>query len=842
MMIFVAQPIAAQMEAEKSITKRAIHPRYREWSTPANGVEVKTNSPSMLWPAAEKPVKYRVRLSQSEKFPTSSTITSQPIEWAAYSHHKKLPSGKWYWQYSTIKGGTETWSETFSFVIGKNSRIFETPTIDEFIRICKQKSHFRLYVTESELSAFQSRNKNNKEALALIKRADKQLTADLIQEAPTRPRDTTGLTESEKKVMEVFMYHGFGDKVKEPIKDLSMAYLLTGKEEYARTAIKQALHISKMNPKGSATNDDFNSSSAMLAMAVAFDTGFKFLTENEKKQLLEAIKQRGDHFFNHYANKFETHSMDNHVWQHTFRRFFMTSIAMLGDLPEADKWLSYCYEIWNCRFPILSGDDGGWHDGNSYFQVNFETFIYVPFMLTRLTGTDFFDIPYYKNLSKYLIYSFPPDSYATGFGDNAENMKKPTKNYWGMADALAREVNDPYARWYADVLTEGKDENLFRSTNFTFYRLMTNKKKTSVTARSPKELPQSLLFRDAGFALMHDDVTDTSKDVMVSFMALPFGATGHAHAAHNGFGINVGGKQMFGGSGHYSNFTDTHTLKHYRTRGHNTILADGMAQVIGENGYGWIARFANTDNLTYVLGDATHAYDDMTSDFWIERMKQFEVDYTLKNGFGNPHIERFRRHMAFLRPNVIIIYDELEAQNPVKWTWLLHSYNQMTKGDKENTIFGQNRVAESRVDIFTPKKLTTEITNEFFSPAINWKNRGGDSNGKGAYEYSKHWHAEVNTIEKSKGIRFLSVIQIKEDGTTESLIAPDYKSGKIKLSDWQIAAEMDENKPASLVIKNNEGDAIEYNTQQSKIKGSTLIKAKGNVINELIDELPDAAK
>lgn len=838
LLCFIQLDIFAQ--AEQTIDKEAIHPRYRKWATPANGVEVKTNAPAMLWPAGKKNTTYRVRLSQNVNFPTDNTSMSKAIEWAAYTHHTKLQNGKWYWQYSTINNNVETWSETFEFVVTDKARIFETPTIDDFLKICKQDAHPRMYVRKKELADFQLRNASNPEALAIIKKANKQLKAELIQEAPTRPRDTTGLSESQKNVMMRFMYHKFGDKVKAPIEDLSIAYLLTGKKKYATAAIKQALHISKMDPKGWATSEDFNAASVMQAMATVYDTHYKYLTTEEKERLLSSIKQRGDYFFKHYANNFETHSMDNHVWQHTLRRFFLTSLAVVGDLPEAEKWLSYCYEVWCSRFPILGGDDGGWHDGNSYFQVNFETFAYMPFFLTRLTGVDFFDIPYYKNLPKYLIYSLPPNSYATGFGDNAETMTKPSKMYAGFADVLARETNNPYARWYADEVTENSDENLYKSGGFTLYRLLTTKKKTDVVAKSPKELAQSQLFRDAGFTLMHNDVSNAKKDVMVSFMALPFGATGHAHAAHNGFGINVGGKQMFGGSGHYSNFTDPHTLKHYRTRGHNTILADGLTQVIGENGYGWIARFANTDKLSYSLGDATHAYGDMNSEFWLDRMQQFDVDYSKENGMGNPHITRFRRHLTFLRPNIVVVYDELAAENPVTWTWLLHSYNPIKKGDKENILWGENEVAKSRVDIFTRVPLSTTISNEFYSPAINWKKRGSEG-GTDVYEYTKHWHAEVNSVGKTKGLRILSIIQIKENGTAETINTPILKQG-IKLEDWQIVAEMDENKPATLVIKDKSGNSIEYNTSASKIKGSTIIKSNGKIVDELIDEIPEAAK
>ena len=116
------------------------------------------------------------------------------------------------------------------------------------------------------------------------------------------------------------------------------------------------------------------------------------MTPAERAAVLEAIRVRGEHFYKHYVKDFETHSMDNHVWQHTFRNFLFTSVATLGDLPEAEKWFRYCYEIWCARFPILGGDDGGWHDGSSYMQANLVTFVYVPFVLSRLTGTDFFDL------------------------------------------------------------------------------------------------------------------------------------------------------------------------------------------------------------------------------------------------------------------------------------------------------------------------------------------------------------------------------------------------------------------------------------------------------------------
>lgn len=62
-------------------------------------------------------------------------------------------------------------------------------------------------------------------------------------------------------------------------------------------------------------------------------------------------------------------------------------------------------------------------------QANLVTFVYVPFVLSRLTGTDFFDLPWYRNLPSFLVYSFPKGSYATGFGDDYEKMTSPSQLY-----------------------------------------------------------------------------------------------------------------------------------------------------------------------------------------------------------------------------------------------------------------------------------------------------------------------------------------------------------------------------------------------------------------------------
>lgn len=833
-------PMRAQGQAEKQMTLEAVHPRHREWAAPAGGQTVRANPPALLWPVENKTDRYRVRLSQNKNFPENATRQSEWLNRAAFTTHSRLANGEWFWQYATAtSAGDTTWSVVYRFVVDTQSRVFETPEVNDFLELVKKQPHPRLYVNRNELSRFRSKNTGNTEARTIIHKAQKQSDMPLIAETPTRPRDTTGLSDFEKKVMMRFMYHQFGEKARKPILNFCLAYLLTGDETFIHAAIPHTMHLAAMDPDGWATQEDFNRASIMLALAEAYDTGYDFFTPEQRKQILASIKARGDYFFRHYAKEFETQSMDNHVWQHTLRRWMFASIAVVGDLPEAEEWLSYCYETWCCRFPILGGNDGGWHDGSSYFQVNFETFIYIPFMLKRMTGVDFFDIPWFHNLPSFLIHSFPKDSYSTGFGDGYEKMSKPTKGYASFSDALARELQNPYARWYCNQLIDNDTTKLHENTDFTLYRLLTEHRYGDTKSKSPEREPQAALFRDAGFALMHTDVANAKNDLMAVFMSLPFGATGHGHAAHNGFTLNLGGKQIFGGSGHYSNFNDAHTLKHYRTRGHNTILANGLSPVIGENGYGWIARFADAGKFAYALGDATRAFGDMVSPFWVDRMKQSKVEYTKENGFGNPGITRYRRHFILLRPDIVVVYDELAARQPVAWTWLLHSYN-LLRQERKHTLFTSNEAGESRFDLFAPEELSATVGNDFFSPAVNWKSRTGE-NGQ-PMQYEKHWHAEFETTAKSDAIRFLGIFQLKKGHDDITFTPPEMKNGKIKIGEWVIEAELNAKNPPSLVITDDQGNAILYNSKaknKAKIPGSTVIIKAGKVQEELIDITPE---
>lgn len=826
------------LPAEQHLDKQALRPRYRQWMQPAGGVPVTQNPPALLWPAGGDDVTgYRIELSPSPEFPAAQTLTSEQ-PWAVWALHRPLAPGRYWWRVTTFtRKGAPQRSAACEFVVADSVRRFATPTGDELVQRLAAQSHPRLYVTADGIGALRRRSAANPEAQEFLTRTRRRIDMEPVPVAPTRPRDTTGMSPFQKRSLINFMYHKFGEVVTQPIVDFSLAWLLTGDEAWRTAVVRHARYVASLPVDSDATSEDFNRSAIMYGLAFGYDTACERMTDDERAAVLEAIRVRGERFYRQYVRDFECHSMDNHVWQHTFRNFLFTALATLGDLPEAERWLRYCYEVWCGRFPILGGDDGGWHDGSSYMQANLVTFIYVPFVLSRLTGSDFFALPWYRNLPSFLAYSFPKDSYATGFGDDYEKMTSPTQLYMGFADALARETHSPLARWYADQLIGADPANLYRSKGFMLYRILTDKPRDCV-APEPPVRNTSRFFPDAGFSLMHTDPADAGDDLMAAFFALPFGSTGHAHAAHNGFTINYGGRPLFGGTGYYSNFNDRHTLLHYRTRGHNTLLIDSLAQVIGENGYGWLARFADTEALTYTLGDASHAYDSIRTPFWIDRMEKSGVEYTRANGLGDPGVTRFRRHFLFLRPDVIVIYDDLAARQPVTWTWLLHGNNRLTRCGAA-AVETTNGRATGRMDLFTAGPLQLRITDEFFSPAINWKRRTGPD-GR-VLEYARQWHSEFTPEGRSRTQRFLAIFRITPEGA-RPLKLTQRADGTIRVGEWTVRAELDGSRQPRLEVTDRRGNGVRYNTSSSTVAGSTLILRPGAPARELVDTVPASVR
>ena len=526
-----------------------------------------------------------------------------------------------------------------------------------------------------------------------------------------------------------------------------------------------------------------------------------------------------------------------HVWQHILHQMFQTSMALAGETPEADKWMAYIYEIWMSQFPKMAETDGAWSNGIGYFIMNTLTIYDMSSGFSELTGVDFQWSDWFRNNPKWLMYAFPPNSVGDGFGNDGDKYWYPIMKYAGYADAAARVFQDPYAAWYSKQVAKGLNQDIAAEAEFRWFRIQRANKNPLLEISNEFDFPQAEHFPDVGVAYMHTSLQDVRNNLMLSATSSPFGSNGHAHAEQNNFNIAFGGKRLFYNAGYRPKMSDPHQQGfHKHTRGHNGILIDGEGQPYDGGSYGWMPRFLHGNQISYTVGDASNAYSssDLKS-----------IDHGM---------ERFRRHYIMLRPSIIVIYDELEADHPAEWTWLLHNDRGLKVDSAKKTIEAGNEFANATVSLYSSSDLHFNVTDKFPIPARNWS---GKTNQEGELiDFVDQWHFKGISKIKTPQIRYLAIIQVKPksgESVCEEVVF-DEKTKTYSVGDWNIKAEMDVSKSAKIEIFNNSKTAaftsseklqFDNHAYNGKVQGSSkLIEIiDGELIfKEAVDKLPDAIK
>ena len=800
--------------SETRTMPQAIHPATRQTIQPPNGTTVPTNPPSLLWPIVKgQDIRYRVRLSQNPDLANETTIKSDQLPWAIFNPHTKLESGTWYWSYEILKNGeVQDASKIYHFIISDSARTYLSPPPNQMLSACPT-SHPRILMTTRELPAFRERMKSSQEAKSIRAAADRFIGRQPPSESSALPKQK-GTNAYEQRNYAKWASKALGNQLRTAAESLSKAYLITGERKYGRQAIRYATHVAGFDPEGVTDRkvSDFADGTCLRSMVLPYDSCFDLLTPQEKSKLQRAIAFRAGRMFDQWRNNLETRIFSAHIWQHILHEFTEAAFATLGEIEQAELWASYVYELWLARVPLLGGEDGGWANGNSYFGTNFTTLVSIPTFFGQLTGVDFFAHPWYLNTIYYMLYTWPPGSEPDGFGDGCERRQFAPLSRLAFADVLGKRFDDPYAGWYVRESLKSLETTLQSDASLRWHRLRTGDN-SPAPARRSFDLPQARLFDDVGVAVMHTDLANPAHNLMLAFRSSPFGSFNHAHADQNAFNILFGGRRLFANSGYYIAYADDHFNGWYKhSRGHNTVLIDNKGQSSGTpNGYGWIARYLHGQRITYCLGDASNAY-------------------------GDAGLTRFRRHMAFLRPSIVGIYDELEADHPADWSWLLHSPDKISTGSAKNRLAVTGSCARSQVDFFASIPLKIDVHNRFDPPALNWRKR---TSGEKLIQYSDQWHVNVSPTRKVKEMRYLTIIQILDIEDKRPFASSDILDDQtIHIESWSVAAQLDPTLSASLEINNSDQKAALAVNKGSITVASEQYTPTQSHSSMLIEKLP----
>lgn len=755
-----------------------IHENERQTPYPQEHHTLYINPAPLLVPEAMKQSDFlQFNLSQDKTFESVGSLLSKPTAWCMFNPHRVLENGTWYWRVRSVSKAGEAmpWSKTYCFRVTGDIPLFVTPPFDALLANIP-KEHTRIYCflqdslanarkTMRQSSDFEPMIADSRSALAMDYRTDKA------------PYQKTGL---------MYMHTD----------QLHTAYTMFQREVYAEKMVQNVRCLLAVEIDKKAINNDFMAGELAYLLACTYESCYDRFSAKERTQIENIILTILKQYLPHIINKEETHIFDNHFWQFTFRHFLQASLAIYDKYPEVKEYLEYSYELWTARAPASGFNrDGNWHNGTSYFSANAISLYYVPTLFSYLTGTDFMQHPFYKNVGLGLTYSWLPGSLSAGFGDGHEQMNpKPLRIRSAFADLLARATGDPYAAWYSSINDRYKDEYETR-----IYRLASGKRRPATSQLSPNA-PKAAWFRDSGEMIANSNLKDMKQNLSLSFHSSPYGSGSHTLSNQNAFNLHYGGKAIYRSVGHYMNFSDAHSLLAYRnTRGHNTLLLDGIGQPFTIRAYGQIVRMFNGEHISYALGDASNAYCG-TSEYpmWEKNFVGAKLEQSPENGFGETSLKKYRRHIFLLHPDKVVIYDELEAAKPVRWDWLLHSPTKFGVEEPTNTLTTQGENFTSVARLFSEQPCTISQTDEYAAaPNEKIAVRGED--------FSKQWSLTAS-FSPSKVNRVLTIIQVEADGSRAVEIVRS-SDGKFQCGDWTVEAELNGKRPANLSIRHAKTEA-----------------------------------
>lgn len=760
-----------------------VHENIRTQPYPKAGDLLYLNPPPLLVPQPEdmkvtegglQRVVKRVQfaLSRSKDFATEATEQSEPLARCFYNPHRQLEEGTWYWRYriADTETGTEgAWSETCSFEMTADVPVFVTPAFARFTEQMPQRYPMLYCFLDPNLDAARSNAPAHSEYKALMGRA--QSAIRYLATLTTDP-------------------HLQASTLRQHLRSLYDAYHLTRLYEYEQAleqALDQLLQWGVTDAVLFASN--FQSTDIAGSYARLYDALYRKLDSTQRQAVEELLLRVVRKYLPMHIGAEENHIFDNHFWQQNMRILFQSALLLANQETYRKEMLAaleYYYELWTARAPASGFNrDGVWHNGSGYFNANIHTLAYMPLLFSYVTRTDFFRHPWYRNAGQPMLYTWPPASKSSGFGDGSEQGDIPARQRVAFADLLARETGSGYAGWYASQCAG----TLKGDVELRLYRMCASR---SYDTTLPDDAPRMVWNRDAGEVTMHSCLTDTDRDVNLSFRSSPFGSGSHTTSSQNAFNLLYRGSEVYRSSGYYLNFSDAHNLMSYRhTRAHNTLLVNGIGQAFSVSAYGNVTHASESEYLTYCTGDASHAYDKENDyKMWTDALAAAGIEQTAANGFGTTPLTRYLRHVLMLHPEgTVIVYDEIEASEPATFDWLLHSPQQMHVSNELSTVTLQDKEAEftATTRLFCRDAMELSVTDQFRVPPTEVYNP--------AYPNQWHFTARIEGVDKT---RVVAIIQTKPFGESAQALGGD--GSLIRVGEWTIEPELDAQQPARLVV------------------------------------------
>ncbi|UCE07571.1 MAG: DUF4962 domain-containing protein [bacterium] len=466
---------------------------------------------------------------------------------------------------------------------------------------------------------------------------------------------------------------------------MALAYLITGDLKYLNKAVSWMITVCNY-PEWDG-NHSLGAGHCLMGVSLGYDWLYNSTTSSQR----QTIRNRLSYFAPAMASgpQHKERYLSNHC-QVEYAGLAAAGFALYDEVPEAENWLRQAYNIFNEAFQVC-GKDGSSTEGHQYYGLMTEFQMHFNKMAKELLAKDFYEeSEWLKNIGNFILYctlpNFTSDRCVMRYGDTSEN------DYHGHGPTyqlfnVASEYRDPHFQWLA---LEMFDRGIGKTDRMGWANLLWYDE--TIVPTPPDNLQTFRHFEDTGWITSRSDWG--SDAVMIGFKCGPF----HGHAVQELYNNMAYFHQIVNGHGHpdVNHFNiyaygawlakDDGYSKPKWTKYHNTILVNGHGQlgegttyfdrnsVFNAKATSRIIKAESDSLFDYIIGDAENIYKSAS------------------------RLKKFLRHFIYIKPDFIIILDELKAEQPSKFEWLLSSSGSITKvAEKEYSIKYGNVVMDTHV-------------------------------------------------------------------------------------------------------------------------------------------------
>ena len=456
---------------------------------------------------------------------------------------------------------------------------------------------------------------------------------------------------------------------------MALAWVITGERKYLEGARDWALASCGYKTWGLGRIDgmDLAAGHQLFGLGIVYDWCYADLDEATRGTIRETIARRGSEMFETAATGkawWRRSYLQNHLWVNACG-LSVAGMAVFDEVEDADLWIGFALDKFRRTMDAL-GSDGASHEGVGYWEYGVEYLLKFMHLSRELLGTDLYQHDWWQRTARYPLYLSLPRSAWTRSNSIVDVADCPRGHWYGsdyLLRGLAREYRDPHAQWLAAQIDEADVAASGASwLNLVWYD-------PAVPTTPPEKLPTLHHFDDMEIVSARSDWS--GEESLVVLKCGPF----LGHKAVEEFSYDPGGGHVHPDANHFVLFGAGEWLVRddgYRSKWtgqHNTLLVDDRGQ-LGE-GQQWfqgnqplavkarprILRADSTPALDHVVGEAGEAYPDDLG------------------------IESFRRHLLFLKPDVLILADEIRLKEARKLELRFHPEQQSVRRDQQAFVF-----------------------------------------------------------------------------------------------------------------------------------------------------------